>query len=99
MRLRAVSMRLFARAMRGDRRHPPAAPAPGAAPASPLPGLQRAIVLEQAKGVIAECLDCSVDEAGVLLTEHSRRLNQPPDAFACEILNNRGAELRPHKAP
>ena len=38
--------------------------------------LETRVVIEQAKGVIAESLKVSVDEAFVLLRSHARRTNQ-----------------------
>lgn len=89
MRLHAVSVRLFAQAMRGERDHLlPVAPLPIGTPIER--HRDRAVVTEQAKGILAARLGCSPDAALVLICEYSSRMKQPPDVFARQVVGNRG---------
>ncbi|MEV0528625.1 ANTAR domain-containing protein [Streptomyces sp. NPDC050439] len=66
---------------------PPAAPSPGETPLDRL--LRQAVVTEQAKGIVAARLHCSVGQSLTLLHEYSDRMHEPLHLFAREIVGNR----------
>jgi hypothetical protein len=52
-------------------------------------GLDSRIVIEQAKGVLAACLDASVREASTLLRRSARSHRMPVRALAAEVVSSR----------
>ncbi|MFI0242979.1 ANTAR domain-containing protein [Streptomyces sp. NPDC016845] len=89
MRLQAISMREHARAMR-------TAGLPDTAPCGPdspevvvQQRVQAAVVIEQAKGVLAARFACTVEQAGRLLQEHCRRTGQLAAVLAHQVVHHR----------
>ncbi|WP_409239416.1 ANTAR domain-containing protein [Streptomyces sp. PA5.6] len=91
MRLRALSMRVFTKAMRAN--PCPAAPGQDVPEPGDMPmerAVQAAAVAEQAKGVLAARFACTLEQAQFLLHEHSRRTGLPVTVLARQVVRDHG---------